>query len=91
MKLEDESISKNVAEMSSTILQLQTDAGQKDLEIISLRRQLLKQETENISKLNSRMTVCVGDGNVHDDDFNTCALNTELHTMTFVLYSDLMK
>jgi len=69
MKLEDESLSKNVAEMSSTVLQLKTDASQKDLEILSLKQQLLKQETKNISKQNSLRTVCVGDGNVHEDDF----------------------
>ncbi|KAL7539866.1 hypothetical protein ACHAXR_012441 [Thalassiosira sp. AJA248-18] len=69
MKVEDDSseLKQHVTEMTSTIFELRTEVGTKDLEILSLKQQVVKMETEKISEMKSSMNVCVGDGNVHDE------------------------
>ena len=55
---------ENIAQVTSTILQLQTEQGKKDLEILSLKQQILTLETEKISQHKTSMSVGIGDGDI---------------------------
>jgi hypothetical protein len=65
----------NVSEMASTIAKLQLEIGTKELEVLSLRQQVVKLESDKLSKPPS-MNANVGDGDVHDSA--TKAENAEL-------------
>ena len=65
----------NVSEMSTTIEKLQLEISTKELEVLSLRQQLVKLESEKLSKPPS-MNANVGDGDVHDSAMK--AENAEL-------------
>lgn len=67
-KVEEKDTSNNVAEMTSKILRLQTEQGAKDLEILSLKQQVVRLETDIIKQEKTCMHVGVGDGNIHDDE-----------------------
>ena len=66
-KIENDT-SNNLAEMTSKILRLQTEQGAKDLEILSLKQQVVRLETDIIKQEKTCMHVGVGDGNIHDDE-----------------------
>ncbi|KAL7544793.1 hypothetical protein ACHAWF_008163 [Thalassiosira exigua] len=69
LKVEDDSskLKENAAEMAATILELRTESGTKDLEILSLKQQIVKLETEKISEMKHSINFGVGNGDVHDN------------------------
>ncbi|KAL9185144.1 hypothetical protein ACHAXT_002921 [Thalassiosira profunda] len=63
----DDGTSADLSEMASTILQLKTEVGTKDLELLSLKQKIVRLETDLVIKERSAVNAGVGDGDVTVD------------------------